>query len=98
MKFGDVLPVKCSPFVVLLRWQGPCLYKLVQQQPHVLSGDGAALKRRLDGVPHKHIEQRGTVELCHALQRLLQHQRENTQKTLAIRAVAGEPDDVHAFK
>lgn len=42
---ADVLLVRCSPFVVLLRGQRPCLYELLQQQAHVLSGDGAALQR-----------------------------------------------------
>lgn len=63
----DVFPVKCSPFVVLLCGQCPCLYKMVQQQAHVFSSNGAALKRRLNAIPYEHIKQRGTVEFRHTL-------------------------------
>lgn len=70
-----VFPVKCSPFVVLLCGQSPCLHKLVQQQAHVLPSNGASFKGRLDTVPHKHIEQWCAIELCHTLQRLLQHDK-----------------------
>lgn len=72
---ADDAPSKCLPFVVLLCEQRPCLYKLLQQQAHVLPCNGAAFKCRFHTVPHKHIEQWSTIELSHTLQRLLQSQR-----------------------
>lgn len=46
----------------------------------MLSGDGAALERRLHGVTHKHKEHRRAVQLLHTLYCLLQErerEREN---------------------
>ena len=78
------LLVKCSPFVVLFCGQCPCLYKLLQQQAHVLPGNGAAFESRLHAVPHKNIEQRGTIELCHTLQRFLQSQKKKKQAASVV--------------
>lgn len=43
----------------------------MQQQTHVLSGDGAALQRRLQPISYKYKEQLSAVHLLHALQSLL---------------------------
>lgn len=50
----------------------PGTEQLVQQSPHVLTGNGAALQCGLDAVPHKDEEQRGRGQLLHTLNRLLQ--------------------------
>lgn len=67
--------VSHPPFVVLLWRQHSSLYELVQQVAQMSPGLWAALQRRLHAAPYEHKEQRGTVQLRHTLQRLLQFWR-----------------------
>lgn len=63
------------PFVVLRCWEDACFDELVQQQAHVLPGDGAALQRGLQSVSYEHKQQLSAVHLLHTLQSLLLGQR-----------------------
>lgn len=53
---SEVVRVGCLPFVVLLCGQCPCLYKLMQQQSHSFSSDGAVFKAQLNAVSHKYVQ------------------------------------------
>lgn len=53
---SEVVRIGCLPFVVLLCGQCPCLYKLMQQQSHTFSSDGAVFKAQLNAVPHKYVQ------------------------------------------
>lgn len=53
---SEVVRIGCLPFVVLLCGQCPCLYKLMQQQSHTFSSDGAVFKAQLNAVSHKYVQ------------------------------------------
>lgn len=47
--------VACSPFVVLLCGQCPCLDKVVQQNSHAFSSNCAVFKGQLNAISYKYV-------------------------------------------
>lgn len=61
-----------SPLIVLFGRKDSSTNKLLKKETYVLSSNGAALQCGFHAIPYKHEKQRGTVQLLHTLQCLLQ--------------------------